>query len=155
MITSSNGNISRVTGPLWRESTGHRWIPLTKARDAVLWCFLWSAFDHYDVIVMMIYSQIWYSFIHQIRMFTHKQPNVIYADIVDIFLHTTISYPKWHERQPQNKRYRLLSLYNMPLYFFRYPINDTQTCAMIRNICRFIFVASISKSTLPVIIWFM
>ena len=24
------------------ESTGHRWIPLTKASDAELWCFLWS-----------------------------------------------------------------------------------------------------------------
>ena len=26
--------------PLWRQSTGHRWIPLTKASDAELWCFL-------------------------------------------------------------------------------------------------------------------
>ena len=25
------------------EFTGHRWIPLTKARDAELWCFLWFA----------------------------------------------------------------------------------------------------------------
>ena len=31
IITSSNGNIFRVTGPSWRESIGHRWIPLTKA----------------------------------------------------------------------------------------------------------------------------
>ena len=31
MMTSSNGNIFRVTGPLWGESTGHRWIPRTKA----------------------------------------------------------------------------------------------------------------------------
>ena len=29
----------RVTGPLWGESTGHRWIPLTKTSDAELWCF--------------------------------------------------------------------------------------------------------------------
>ena len=43
MVTSSNGNIFHVTGPLWGESTGHRWIPLTKAGDAELWCFLWSA----------------------------------------------------------------------------------------------------------------
>ena len=43
MRTSSNGNIFRVTGPLCREFTGHRWIPLTKASDAELWCFLWSA----------------------------------------------------------------------------------------------------------------
>ena len=68
MMTSSNGNIFRVTGPLCGEFTGHRWIPLTKANDAELWCFLWSAINdwvnnreagdlrryhaHYDVIVM-------------------------------------------------------------------------------------------------------
>ena len=43
MMTSSNQNIFRVTGPLWGKSIGHRWIPLTKASDAELWCFLWSA----------------------------------------------------------------------------------------------------------------
>ena len=42
MMTSSNGNIFRVTGPLCGEFTGHRWIPLTKASDVELWCFLWS-----------------------------------------------------------------------------------------------------------------
>ena len=39
MMTSSNGNIFRVTGPL---CGNHRWIPRAKA-DAELWCFLWSA----------------------------------------------------------------------------------------------------------------
>ena len=46
------------------EFTGHRWIPRTKASDAELWCFLWSAPEwrlsnglsrhcaHYDVPVM-------------------------------------------------------------------------------------------------------
>ena len=70
MMMSSNGNISRVTGPLWGEPSGHRWIPLTKASVAGLWCFLWSAPDkqlskqsrtndlrrhrvHYDTIVML------------------------------------------------------------------------------------------------------
>ena len=43
MITSWNGNIFRVTGPLWGESIGHRWIPQTQSSDAELWCFLWSA----------------------------------------------------------------------------------------------------------------
>ena len=43
MMTSSNGNIFRVTGPLWVEFTDHQWIPLTKASDVELWCFLWSA----------------------------------------------------------------------------------------------------------------
>ena len=69
---SSNGSIFRATGPLCGEFIGHRWIPLTKASDADLWCFLWSvpwingwvnnreAGDlrrcraHYDVIVMKI-----------------------------------------------------------------------------------------------------
>ena len=43
MMTSSNRNIFRVTGPLWGESIGHRWIPLTGASDAGLWRFLWPA----------------------------------------------------------------------------------------------------------------
>ena len=43
MMTSSNGNIFRVTGHLCGEFTGLRWIPHTKASDAELWCFLWSA----------------------------------------------------------------------------------------------------------------
>ena len=34
MMTSSNGNIFRVTGPFCGEFTGHRWIPHTKASDA-------------------------------------------------------------------------------------------------------------------------
>ena len=38
-MTASNGNIFRATGPLWGESTGPRWIPLTKAIDAELKCF--------------------------------------------------------------------------------------------------------------------
>ena len=46
MMTASNGNIFHVTGPLRGEFTGQRWIPLTKASDAELWCFLWSAPDY-------------------------------------------------------------------------------------------------------------
>ena len=42
MMTSSNGNIFRVTGHLCGEFIGHRWIRRTKASDAELWCFLWS-----------------------------------------------------------------------------------------------------------------
>ena len=69
-MTSSNGNIFRVTDPLWWEPTGQRWIPLTKVSDAELWCFLLSSPEqtvesnnrdagylrchraHYDVTVM-------------------------------------------------------------------------------------------------------
>ena len=32
-----------ITGSSWEESTGDRWIPLIRASDADLWCFLWSA----------------------------------------------------------------------------------------------------------------
>ena len=35
MMTSWNGNIFRVTGPLCGEFTGDRWIPLTEAGDQV------------------------------------------------------------------------------------------------------------------------
>ena len=66
MMTSSNGNIYHVTGPLCREFT------FTKASDMELWCFLWSAawingwvnnhepgdlrchHAHYDIIVMLV-----------------------------------------------------------------------------------------------------
>ena len=68
MMTSSNGNIFRVTGHLCGEFTGPRWIPRTKASDADLdvfcaringWVNNREAGDlrryrtHYDVIVMM------------------------------------------------------------------------------------------------------
>ena len=43
MMTSSNGNIFRVTGPLCGEFTSYRRIPLTKASDMQLCCILWSA----------------------------------------------------------------------------------------------------------------
>ena len=73
MMTSSNGNIFRITGHLCGKFTGPRWIARTKASDAELWCFLliyawinnWvnnrEAGDlrrqhgHYDVIVMYVW----------------------------------------------------------------------------------------------------
>ena len=42
MMTSSNGNIFRVTGHFCGEFTDHRWILRTKASGAELWCFLSS-----------------------------------------------------------------------------------------------------------------
>ena len=77
MMTSSNGNIFGVSGPLCGEFTGDRWIPHTKASDAGLWCFLYllmicawingwvnncAAGDfrpyctHYDFTVMFVFS---------------------------------------------------------------------------------------------------
>ena len=45
MMTPSNGNIFRVTGPLCGEFTGPRGIPCTKGSDAELWYFLSSVPD--------------------------------------------------------------------------------------------------------------
>ena len=47
MMSSSNGNIFRVTGPLWGESTGQRCIPLTKDSVSELLC-VWSAPEQTD-----------------------------------------------------------------------------------------------------------
>ena len=70
-VAPLNGNVFRVIGPLCGDFTGDRWITHTKASDAELWCFLWSApwikgwvnnreagdlrrhRAHYDVIVMV------------------------------------------------------------------------------------------------------
>ena len=43
MMTSSSGNIFRVTDHLCGKFIGHRWIPRTKASCAELWCFLWTS----------------------------------------------------------------------------------------------------------------
>ena len=86
MMTSSNGDIFRVTGPFSGESTGHRWIPLTNASDAEFWCLLWCAPEqtaeqnnrdtgdlrrhrvHYDVNIMIVIS-------NQNRRQTHASPD--------------------------------------------------------------------------------
>ena len=80
MMTSWNGNIFRVTGALFGEFTGHRWIPLTKASDAELWCLLWSAPErlskqsviwdhrtHHDVTAMRFSKDIldWFLYINR------------------------------------------------------------------------------------------
>ena len=75
MMTSSNGDIFRVTGHLCGEFTGRRWITLTKASDAELWCSFICAWingwvnnreagdlrrylAHCDVIVMYCHSPL-------------------------------------------------------------------------------------------------
>ena len=97
MMTSSNGDIFRVTGHLCGEFTGQRWIPHTKARDAELWCFflicVWingwvnnrEASDlrryraHYDVSVMIIDC-------------SHKRPAMRCMCVFICFDFTWISY---------------------------------------------------------------
>ena len=90
MMTSSNRNIFRVTGPLCGEFTGPRWIPHTKASDAELWCFslvyaringwvnngetgdLGRHRTHYDAIVMRWKTNTWQNGYHRCwRQKTH------------------------------------------------------------------------------------
>ena len=59
MMTSSNGNIFRVTGHLCGEFTGPRWIPRTKASDAELWCFLSSASESTVCEAGDLIKQLW------------------------------------------------------------------------------------------------
>ena len=70
MMTSSNGNIFRVTGLLWGETTGDWWISLTKAGDDELWYFLWRAPQQtieqtietpviWDAIALIMTSRYW------------------------------------------------------------------------------------------------
>ena len=75
-MTSSNGNIFRVTGHLCEEFTGHRWIPRIMANDAELlmfslictWLHGWvnnheagdlrRHYAHYDVTVMITFQPV-------------------------------------------------------------------------------------------------
>ena len=53
MMTSSNGNIYSVTGPLWGKFTNHRWIPLTNASDKERW-------DVITIIMTSLWWHIWW-----------------------------------------------------------------------------------------------
>ena len=64
MMTSSNGNIFRVTGLLCGEFTGDLWIPRTKASDAELWCFLWSVPEPKVEQTRLCTSNIYNIYIH-------------------------------------------------------------------------------------------
>ena len=57
MMTSSNGDILRITGHLCGEFSGPRWIPHTKASDAELWYFHWSAV-YLTIVRLVIWDAI-------------------------------------------------------------------------------------------------
>ena len=72
MMTSSNGNTFRISGPLCGEITDYRWIPPTKASDAGLWCCLWCAPKQtaeqavemvviWDALALIVTSLLWES----------------------------------------------------------------------------------------------
>ena len=92
---SSNENIFRVAGLLWRDSTGHRWIHFTKASDSEIlmfsficvWTNVWANIRnaaHHDITVIQnIY--LW----KQLDNFTdlmqgwNEQHGIFWATLVD------------------------------------------------------------------------
>ena len=107
MMTSSNGNIFRVTGPLWGESTGHWWIPLTKVSEADLWCFLdrrlnkrlskqsrcrWHHRTHFAVTVMSrwLYKV---SLENSSKVFKNKYPVQFPVNVVCMHIYTVLIFP--------------------------------------------------------------
>ena len=107
IMTLSHGNMFCVTGPLCGEFTSHWWIPLTKANNTELWCFLWSVpwingwvnnceagdlrhhHAHYDIIVMNITGlcynhQIWAHIMQNAQCVDHC---FLYLTAVPMILH--------------------------------------------------------------------
>ena len=82
MMTSSNGNISRVTGHLCGEFTGHRWISRSKASDAELWFFLsselptaWSGCSRLCCLCQFLLYHFFDLFSHCIGLFHWNRDN--------------------------------------------------------------------------------
>ena len=101
-MTPTNGNFFHVTGPLWGEFTGHRWISFTKASDTELsralifsliclhkwlskqsrhqwfempWCSLWC---YCNVVILTCYFCAWIT--------CSKQPGVFQFSSFHYFL---------------------------------------------------------------------
>ena len=96
----------RVPGPLRGEFTGHRWISLTKASDAELWCFLWCAPEQTperiietpvikDVMALIMTSVLWFGR-QTIHTSSHPPDDFFYGISVKIILLKTDVYIKPH-----------------------------------------------------------
>ena len=94
MMTSSNGDIFHVTGPLCGEFTGHRWIPRTKASDAELWCFLWWMTLKNNRAYLLNYIKLCASFqIHRwIQTGVTVRKRSIQVKINDFLSHVTLKF---------------------------------------------------------------
>ena len=121
MMTSTNGNIFLNNGLLWGEFTGHRGIPLTKASDSELWCFLWSVpeqaddkqlrrrwleipssslWRHCNVVRRHRYIGFW-KWKHQITMIFHSLYAMSYREFTTYGRHQLTAYCNsptlWHK----------------------------------------------------------
>ena len=82
MMTSSNGNIFRVTGHLCGKFTGPRWISRTKASDAELWC----SFDMRPNIRLSKQSRGWWFETPPQSLWRHRNESLDqnYGDTISI-----------------------------------------------------------------------
>ena len=101
MMMSSSGNTFCSTGHLCGEFTDDRWIPCTKASDAELWCFLWSArgwwFEMPSCPLWCHCNDIRWSHGHLIFMITISVPRKI------IYLYV-MTFPWWSSRTVNNNK---------------------------------------------------
>ena len=77
-MTSSNGNIFCVTGLLRWKFPCQRWIPLTNASDAELWCFLYLRRWSVNSLTKATNAELWCFF--GICAWTNDWVNNRYAD---------------------------------------------------------------------------
>ena len=102
MIASSYRNIFRVTGLLWGESTGHRWIHLTKASVVEIWCFRWSASE--QTVQQTIETPVIWNVIAFICRHSNGDngcvmwfPSLIYVLPWILYLWLPVNYIPWKE----------------------------------------------------------
>ena len=85
MMTSWHGLAFYITGPLWGEPTAHWWIPLTKASNVELWCFVryWpeEAVEH-TIELLVIWDAVMSNH-HWLKFWTNflRHPKIIQAFI--------------------------------------------------------------------------
>ena len=121
-MTSSNGNVFRVTGPLCEEFTGLGWSPRTKASDEELWFFslicaringwvnnreagdLMRYRAHYDVIVMVcgmllhLTTLFHFEGLDKLMLYITSQTEGLCA--CDDLIVLIVSFPNWCKQIP-------------------------------------------------------
>ena len=150
MMTSSNGNIFHVTFPLWGESTGHQWIPLTKASDVELWCFLWSAPEQMveqtnEMLVILASScSLW----HHCNVYRHAVVPCTVSQQLDVhilvyplmskctyigllvFLHFCTALKQYHWIRPSKNQWSLRKLHCWKIYSVSVSVPTTPICCL-------------------------
>ena len=133
MMTSWNGNIFRVTGPLCGEFTGHRWIPHTKWRGALIcaWINDWvnnvEAGDlrrhraHYDVIVMNLLQHVFPVLYGELTALSSQLSQISFENRLRVKVMLSISPGK---RIYANIQQRIPTILSSSFAFLKIPWHD-------------------------------